>query len=128
MPTVCGTVDRNLKHKSFEKVLASFPTSPLAFVGMRREPENKAVKSIPLLTKLQADAIDYQPCDCHVTFTCTDHDSTEVIGAMVSVLIIWVLTGVLVYEAVLRVIHQTFEVDANIMLITACVGVFVNVL
>ena len=63
-----------------------------------------------------------------MTFTCTDHDSTEVVGAVVSVLIIWVLTGVLVYEAVLRVIHQTFEVDANIMLITACVGVFVNVL
>ena len=53
---------------------------------------------------------------------------TEVVGAVVSVLIIWVLTGVLVYEAVLRVIHQNFEVDANIMLITACVGVFVNVL
>ena len=52
----------------------------------------------------------------------------EVVGAVVSVLIIWVLTGVLVYEAVLRVIHQTFEVDANIMLITACVRVFVNVL
>ena len=53
LATVCGTVDHNLKHK----VLASFPGSPLAFVGMRREPENKAVKSIPLLTKLQADAI-----------------------------------------------------------------------
>ena len=47
---------------------------------------------------------------------------------MVSVLIIWVLTGVLVYEAVLRCIHQEFEVEAIIMLITACVGVFVNVL
>ena len=53
---------------------------------------------------------------------------TEVVGAVVSVLIIWVLTGVLVYEAILRVIHRTFEVNANIMLITACVGVFVNVL
>jgi len=54
--------------------------------------------------------------------------SAEVVGAVVSVLIIWVLTGVLVYEAVLRCIRQEFEVDANIMLITACVGVFVNVL
>ena len=45
-----------------------------------------------------------------------------------SVLIIWVLTGVLFYEAVLRVIHRDFEVDANIMLVTAAVGVFVNVL
>ena len=47
---------------------------------------------------------------------------------MISVLIIWLLTGVLVYEAVRRVIDQSFEVDADIMLITACVGVFVNVL
>ena len=54
--------------------------------------------------------------------------NAEVIGAMVSVLIIWVLTGVLLYEAVLRVIHRDFEVNADIMLITACVGVFVNVL
>lgn len=52
----------------------------------------------------------------------------EVIGAMVSVLIIWVLTGILFYEAIKRVLHGDFKVEANIMLITACVGVFVNVL
>ena len=51
----------------------------------------------------------------------------EVMGAVVSVLIIWVVTGVLFYEAVQRVIHP-IEINANIMLITACVGVFVNVL
>ena len=50
------------------------------------------------------------------------------LGAIVSVLLIWVLTGVLLYEAVLRVIHQDYTIDANIMLITATVGVFVNVL
>jgi zinc transporter 2 len=53
----------------------------------------------------------------------------EVVGAVVSVLIIWVITGVLFYEAILRVIHpERFEVNADIMLITACFGVFVNVL
>ena len=62
-------------------------------------------------------------CDHHVTI-----HFTEVVGAVVSVLIIWVLTGVLVYEAILRIIHRNFEVNANIMLITACVGVYVNVL
>ena len=54
--------------------------------------------------------------------------STEVVGAVISVLIIWVLTGVLVYEAILRIINQDYEIDADIMLITACAGVFVNVL
>ena len=52
---------------------------------------------------------------------------TEVMGAVVSVLIIWVITGVLFYEAIQRIIHPR-DVNANIMLITACVGVFVNVL
>ena len=55
--------------------------------------------------------------------------TTEVMGAMVSILIIWVITGVLFYEAILRVLHpERFKIDADIMLITACVGVFVNVL
>ena len=54
--------------------------------------------------------------------------NAEVVGAVISVLIIWVLTGVLFYEAIKRIIHQEFEVNANIMLVTACIGVFVNVL
>ena len=56
------------------------------------------------------------------------HAPAEVVGAVVSVLIIWVLTGVLVYEAVQRCIHQNFEINADVMLLTACGGVFVNVL
>ncbi|XP_064396807.1 probable proton-coupled zinc antiporter SLC30A4 [Halichondria panicea] len=52
----------------------------------------------------------------------------EVIGAIISVLIVWVLTGVLFYEAIQRVINpDLINVKADIMLITACVGVFVNV-
>ena len=47
---------------------------------------------------------------------------------MVSVLIIWVVTGVLVYEAIKRVIYRNFEIDADVMLITAGAGVFVNIL
>ncbi|XP_078378655.1 proton-coupled zinc antiporter SLC30A2-like isoform X3 [Oculina patagonica] len=52
----------------------------------------------------------------------------EVLGALVSVLIIWVLTGILVYLAIQRVITQDFEIDADIMLITAGVGLGVNIL
>ncbi|KAL4718536.1 hypothetical protein ACJJTC_007172 [Scirpophaga incertulas] len=50
----------------------------------------------------------------------------EVIGALTSVLLIWVVTGVLVYMAVQRVIYKTFEIDATVMLITSAVGVAVN--
>ncbi|KAG6441915.1 zinc transporter 2 isoform X5 [Manduca sexta] len=50
----------------------------------------------------------------------------EVIGALTSVLLIWVVTGVLVYMAVQRVIYKEFEIDATVMLITSAVGVAVN--
>lgn len=52
----------------------------------------------------------------------------EVLGALTSVLIIWVLTGVLVYLAVLRVMNRDFEINADIMLITAGIGLAVNIL
>jgi zinc transporter 2 len=51
-----------------------------------------------------------------------------VVGAVISVLIIWLITGILVYEAILRIITNEEEVNADVMLITACVGVYVNVL
>ena len=63
-----------------------------------------------------------------VLYVCVFLYSSEVIGALLSVLIIWLLTGVLVYEAILRLIHPDYHIDADVMLITACVGVFVNVL
>ncbi|CAH2989093.1 unnamed protein product [Chilo suppressalis] len=50
----------------------------------------------------------------------------EVIGALTSVLLIWVVTGILVYMAVQRVIYKAFEIDATVMLITSAVGVAVN--
>ncbi|KAI0243030.1 Zinc transporter 2 [Lamellibrachia satsuma] len=52
----------------------------------------------------------------------------EVMGALISVLLIWVVTGVLVYLAVLRVIQAQYEINATVMLITAAVGVVVNII
>ncbi|XP_043284002.1 zinc transporter 2-like isoform X2 [Venturia canescens] len=52
----------------------------------------------------------------------------EVIGALTSVLLIWVVTGILLYLAVERVIHENFDLDAGIMLITSAVGVAVNLI
>ena len=45
-----------------------------------------------------------------------------------SVLMIWVITGILVYVAINRVVQGDFEVDATIMLITSGVGVGVNIM
>ncbi|XP_046671669.1 zinc transporter 2 [Homalodisca vitripennis] len=52
----------------------------------------------------------------------------EVIGALTSVLTIWVVTGILVYMAVERIIHRDFEIDTEIMLITSGFGVLVNLI
>lgn len=51
----------------------------------------------------------------------------EVLGAFFSVLGIWLLTGILVYLAVLRVIDQSFDIDADTMIIISTIGVGINV-
>ncbi|XP_053382351.1 proton-coupled zinc antiporter SLC30A2-like [Mercenaria mercenaria] len=50
----------------------------------------------------------------------------EILGALVSILLLWVITAVLCYIAVQRVIKRQFEVNATIMLVTASCGVAFN--
>ena len=52
---------------------------------------------------------------------------SEVMGALVSVLMIWIVTAVLVYLAVLRVITGDYEIDATIMLITSGLAIVFNI-
>ena len=49
-------------------------------------------------------------------------------GAVMSVLFIWVLTGVLVYLAVQRILSKQYEIDAQVMLLTASAGLIINIL
>jgi Co/Zn/Cd efflux system component len=51
----------------------------------------------------------------------------EVLGALLSVLTIWLVTGVVVYMAVERCINQNFEVQATQMIIVAACGVVFNI-
>ena len=53
---------------------------------------------------------------------------SEVIGALFSILIIWILTGVLVYLAVMRVVTMNFEIEPLPMVITASCGVIFNII
>lgn len=50
----------------------------------------------------------------------------EVIGALVSVIMIWVITAILVYMAILRTINPDFELDSVVMLISSALGILVN--
>lgn len=53
---------------------------------------------------------------------------SEVLGALFSTLVIWILTGVLVYLAAIRVIYQDFDIDSKAMVITASCGILFNII
>jgi len=57
----------------------------------------------------------------------------EIVGAIISCMIIWILTGCLLYEAVARTIDCLSEepkvkVDGKMMFIIACIGLVVNLI
>ncbi|XP_069703707.1 proton-coupled zinc antiporter SLC30A2-like [Periplaneta americana] len=51
----------------------------------------------------------------------------EILGALLSITIIWVMTGGFVYLAVLRVVHQDFTIKADTMMVVAAIGVVINI-
>jgi Co/Zn/Cd efflux system component len=53
--------------------------------------------------------------------------AAEILGALLSIAIIWVMTGVFIYLAFRRVIHQDFDINADTMMIVAAIGVVINV-
>ncbi|KAF8391105.1 hypothetical protein HHK36_023406 [Tetracentron sinense] len=52
----------------------------------------------------------------------------EILGALVSMQMIWLLAGILVYEAIVRLIHDTGEVKGFLMFLVAAFGLVVNVI
>ncbi|XP_068120887.1 proton-coupled zinc antiporter SLC30A2-like, partial [Hyperolius riggenbachi] len=53
---------------------------------------------------------------------------SEILGALASVLSIWIVTGVLVYLAFARIINNDYDIDGHVMLITSGCAVVVNVI
>uniref|UniRef100_A0A672TXI9 Solute carrier family 30 member 2 n=1 Tax=Strigops habroptila TaxID=2489341 RepID=A0A672TXI9_STRHB len=51
----------------------------------------------------------------------------EILGALLSVLSIWVVTGVLVYLAAQRLLSDDYDIEGGVMLITSACAVAVNV-
>lgn len=52
----------------------------------------------------------------------------EILGALVSIQLIWLLAGILVYEAIVRLIHDTDDVNGFLMFIVAAFGLVVNII
>ena len=76
-----------------------------------------------LLISIVSICISYRPATSLLTY---GYHRAEVIGALGSVLLIWGLAIFLVYEGILRVINPK-KIDAEIMLITACIGLMINI-
>lgn len=51
----------------------------------------------------------------------------EIIGALISVQLIWLLAGILVYEAVERLVHGSGEVQGSLMFAVSAFGLLVNI-
>ncbi|KAF5460466.1 hypothetical protein F2P56_020331 [Juglans regia] len=51
----------------------------------------------------------------------------EILGALVSIQMIWLLAGILVYEAIARIINDTGEVQGFLMFVVAAFGLVVNI-
>lgn len=52
----------------------------------------------------------------------------EVLGAILSILVIWILTMLLVYLAINRIIKNDFSIDADTMMIVAGIGIVINIM
>lgn len=51
----------------------------------------------------------------------------EILGALLSIQLIWLLTGILIYEAIDRLLHNRSAVDGRLMFIVATFGLIVNI-
>ncbi|PKA63311.1 Metal tolerance protein A2 [Apostasia shenzhenica] len=51
----------------------------------------------------------------------------EILGALVSIQLIWLLTAIIVYEAIMRLIHGTGEVRGALMFAVAGFGLVLNI-
>ncbi|XP_056283509.1 zinc transporter 2 [Pseudoliparis swirei] len=52
---------------------------------------------------------------------------SEILGAFISVISIWIVTGALVYLAIDRIVRDDYEINGHVMLITSGCAVIVNI-
>lgn len=80
----------------------------------------KAVQSVGFMS-VHVETTGVSAVSCFVVLA-------EVLSAIISVLLVYVLTGFLLYEAVQRTVHMDYSINGDVMLITAAVGVAVNLM
>ena len=73
------------------------------------------------LFSIWASGWEATPCQSYGFFR------IEISGALVSIQMIWLLAGILVYEAITRIINDTGEVQGFLMFVVAAFGLVVNI-
>ncbi|KAM9704305.1 zinc transporter 2 [Menidia menidia] len=53
---------------------------------------------------------------------------SEILGAFISVISIWIVTGALVYLAIERIVRNDYEIEGHVMLLTSACAVIVNII
>ncbi|XP_006892413.1 PREDICTED: zinc transporter 8 [Elephantulus edwardii] len=66
-----------------------------------------------------------RPCSKRLTF---GWHRIEILGALLSILCIWVVTGVLVYLACERLLHPDYQIQATVMIVVSGCAVVANVI
>lgn len=56
------------------------------------------------------------------------YNRLEVLGALLSVQLIWLISGILIYEAIDRIFHERAKVDGKLMFVVAAFGFIINCL
>ncbi|XP_077408566.1 zinc transporter 2 [Vanacampus margaritifer] len=69
--------------------------------------------------------ISSRPASKNMTF---GWHRSEILGALLSVMSIWMVTGVLVYLAIERIVRNDYEIEGHVMLLTSAFAVVVNIL
>ncbi|KAI3469062.1 hypothetical protein Pfo_025725 [Paulownia fortunei] len=65
---------------------------------------------------------------CHLQRGALVEARIEILGALISIQMIWLLAGILVYEAIVRLIYDAGEVQGFLMFLVSAFGLLVNVI
>lgn len=55
-------------------------------------------------------------------------ESLEILGALLSILCVWVVTGVLVYLACERLLYPDYQIQATVMMVVSGCAVAANIM
>ncbi|XP_019646032.1 PREDICTED: uncharacterized protein LOC109486606 isoform X3 [Branchiostoma belcheri] len=108
----------NGRHQNNGRGAKRFPIGPEAFHCHAIRPENPEEENRKAFRKLAI-------ATCLSLFFVV-MELIEVVGSLTSIIIVWIVTGVLVYCATMRLVKGAYHIHGNIMLVTAVMGVIVN--